>query len=167
MVSKSFQTRLQLMKLRTVKMVWPWCISTLNCCRRWKFSTMNFPTLKFPTIHFQRLIFSTLKIFNVEFFNVDFFNVESSRRWFFQRWIFQRWIFRASKTFFGALLFLASNISLAFTLHLSKEMDASRFFGARKARCVDFIKQTYSKRYDFSTIFDRGGGLALQISISR
>ena len=28
--------------------------------------------------------------------------------------------------------FFASNISYAFTLHLSKEMDASRFFGARK-----------------------------------
>ena len=97
MVSKSFQTRLQLMKLRTVKMVWPWCISTLNCCRRWKFSTMNFPTLKFPTIHFQRLIFSTLKIFNVEFFNADFFNVESFRRWFFQRWIF----FAPAKHFSG------------------------------------------------------------------
>jgi len=35
-----------------------------------------------------------------------------------------------------ALLFvLASNISLAFTLHLYKEIDASRFFGARKMFC--------------------------------
>ena len=35
-----------------------------------------------------------------------------------------------------ALLFLlASNISLAFTLHLSKEIDASRFFGAREMFC--------------------------------
>ena len=33
------------------------------------------------------------------------------------------------------LLFLASNISLAFTLHLSKEIDTSRFFGARKMFC--------------------------------
>ena len=39
-------------------------------------------------------------------------------------------------------------------------MDASRFFGPRKARCVDFSKQTYSERYDF---FDRsrsGGAFA-------
>ena len=35
-------------------------------------------------------------------------------------------------------------------------MDASRFFGPRKARCVDFSKQTYSERYDFSTVLDRG-----------
>ena len=33
------------------------------------------------------------------------------------------------------LFFLASNISLAFTLHLYKEIDASRFFGARKMFC--------------------------------
>ena len=27
-------------------------------------------------------------------------------------------------------------------------------FGPRKPRCVDFTMQTYSKRYDFSTVFD-------------
>ena len=35
---------------------------------------------------------------------------------------------------------------------------SKKLFGPRKARCVDFIKQTYSKRYDFSTVFDRGEG---------
>ena len=94
-------------------------------------------------ILFSTINFSTLKVFDDDFSNVEFFNVE---------------IFAPAKHFSARCFFLASNISLAFTLHLSKEMDASRFFGARKARCVDFIKQTYSKRYDFSTIFDRGEG---------
>ena len=105
------------------------------------FNVEFFRSIKFSTMNFSTLNLSTLKVFdydfsNVEFFNVEFFNAESFRRWFFQRWIF-----RASKTFFGALLFLASNISLAFTLHLSKEIDASRIFGARKMFCwraVDF-----------------------------
>ena len=33
-------------------------------------------------------------------------------------------------------------------------------FGPRKARCVDFIKQTYSKRYDFFDRFRSGGAFA-------
>ena len=66
---------------------------------------------------------------------------------------------RQQNIFRRAAFFSEQHISLAFTLHLSKEMDASRFFGPRKARCVDFSKQTYSERYDF---FDRsrsGGAL--------
>ena len=45
-----------------------------------------------------------------------------------------------------------------------------KLFGPRKARCVDFSRQTYSERYDFSTVFDWGlrlrGRLALQSSSS-
>ena len=37
---------------------------------------------------------------------------------------------------------------------------AKKLFGPRKPRCVDFIRQTYGKRYDFfdisSTAIDRG-----------
>ena len=56
------------------------------------------------------------------------------------------------------------------TFALCREMygaPAKKIFGPRKPRCVDFIRQTYSKRYDFfdrfrsfsSTAIDRGIGI--------
>ena len=56
-----------------------------------------------------------------------------------------------------AAFFFASNISYAFTLHLSKEMDASRFFGARKMFCwrekfnaEKFIVEDFERRSNSS-----------------
>ena len=74
MLCKSFQTRLKLKKMCTVKS------PTL------KFPTILFPTLKFSTLKVFDVDFLTLKVFdddfskvklfNVEVFNVEVFNVE-------------------------------------------------------------------------------------------
>ena len=55
-----------------------------------------------------------------------------------------------------AAFFLASNISLAFTLHLYKEIDASRFFGARKMFCwrekYSTLEKSSSKTFNVEKI---------------
>ena len=55
-----------------------------------------------------------------------------------------------------AAFFLASNISLAFTLHLSKEIDTSRFFGARKMFCwrekYSTLEKSSSKTFNVEKI---------------
>ena len=155
MVSKSFQTRLQLMKLRTVK----WF--DLDAFQRW----IAVDAEIFSTINFSSLNFSSLKVFDDDFSNVEYFSRQQN-------------IFRAPKNREASISLYRCRVNAKDMLlaKKKKQRDRSRhrrnvrfleenigraskkLFGPRKARCVDFIKQTYSKRYDFSTVFDRGEG---------